>query len=154
MSDVVRITIFVKSIKDVDGIDEVYKAFFPTYVPKRTIVAVNALPMNALVQIEALVTYGLGTIPNAPQSGDLIKLTNNTAKAPTCPLSAQTVAFSHYNHLSAQLPLDSKTGNVVAGGVKKQAGQCLQNIKAIVESIDHVMDDMVKVNCKNCQSSC
>ncbi len=35
---------------------------------------------------------------------------------------------------------------MVAGGVKEQAGQCLKNIKAIVESIDHGMDDVVKVN--------
>ena len=35
---------------------------------------------------------------------------------------------------------------MAAGGVKEQAGQCLKNIKAIVESIDHVMDDVVKVN--------
>jgi reactive intermediate/imine deaminase len=146
MSDVVRITVFVKNIKDIDAVDEVYKTFFPTYVPTRTIVAVAALPMDALVQIEALVSNGEGTIPNAPQAGDLIKLTNNTANAPTSRLSTQTVSFSHYNNLSAQLPIDPKTGRLVTGGVKEQAGQCLKNIKAILESIDHVMDDVVKVN--------
>ena len=56
------------------------------------------------------------------------------------------MAFSHYNHLAAQLPIDPITGELVAGGVKEQAGQCLKNIKAIVESIDHAMDDVVKVN--------
>jgi reactive intermediate/imine deaminase len=146
MSDVVRITVFVKNIKDMDAVDEVYKTFFPTYVPTRTTVAVAALPMNALVQIEALVTNGEGTIPNAPQSGDLIKLTNNTANAPTSSLSSQTVAFSHYNNLSAQLPIDPKLGRVVAGGVKEQTGQCLKNIKAILESIDVPFDDIVKIN--------
>ena len=146
MSDVVRITVFVKNIKDVDVVDEVYKTFFPTYVPTRTTVAVAALPMDALVQIEALVSNGEGTIPNAPQAGDLIKLTNNTANAPTSTLSTQTVAFSHYNNLSAQLPIDPKSGVVVAGGVKEQAGQCLKNIKAILESIDVPFDDIVKIN--------
>ncbi|MEG1893841.1 MAG: RidA family protein [Clostridia bacterium] len=144
MSDIVRITVFVKNIKDVDAIDEVYKTFFTTYVPSRTIVAVAALPMNALVQIEALVLNGEGTIPNAPQAGDLIKLTNNTANAPTNPLSTQSVAFSHYNNLSAQLPIDPKTGRVIAGGVKEQTIQCLKNIKAILESIDVPFDDIVK----------
>ena len=146
MSDIVRITVFVKDIKDVDAVDEVYKTFFPTYVPSRTTVAVAALPMDALVQIEALVSHGEGTIPNAPQAGDLIKLTNNTANAPTSPLSTQTVSFSHYNNLSAQLPIDPKTGRLVAGGVKEQAGQCLKNIKAILESIDVPIDDIVKIN--------
>ncbi|MFO8069203.1 MAG: RidA family protein [Alkalibacterium sp.] len=146
MSDVVRVTVFVKNIKDVDAIDEVYKTFFPTYVPTRTIVAVSALPMDALVQIDALVSHGEGTIPDAPQSGDLIKLTNNTTNAPMSALSTQTVAFSHYNNLSAQLPIDPKSGRLVTGGVKEQTGQCLKNIKTILESIDVPFDDIVKIN--------
>lgn len=146
MSDVVRITVFVRDIRDVDAVDEVYKSFFPTYVPARTTVAVAALPMNALVQIEAVVSNGEGTIPNAPQAGDLIKLTNNTENAPTSSLSTQTVAFSHYNNLSAQLPIDPKTGRLVSGGVKEQTVQCLTNIQAILESIDVPFDDIVKIN--------
>lgn len=146
MTDVVRITIFVKNIKDVDAVDLVYKSFFPTYVPTRTVVAVDALPLGATVQVEALISNGEGTIPNAPQAGDLIKLTNNTANAPICALSTQTVSFSHYNNISAQLPIDPKTGRVVEGGVKEQTKQCLKNIKAILESIDVPFDDIVKIN--------
>ena len=146
MSDVVRITVFVKNIKDLDVVDEVYKTFFPTYVPTQTKVAVAALPMDALVQIEALLSHGEGSIPNAPQSGDLIKLTNNTANAPTSALSTQAVAFSHYNNLSAQLPIDPKSGRLVEGGVKEQTVQCLKNVKAILESIDVPFDDIVKIN--------
>lgn len=146
MSDVVRISVFVTNIKDVDAVDAVFKSFFPTYVPTRTTVAVDALPMNAMVQVEALLSHGEGTIPNAPQSGDLIKLTNNTANAPVNALSNQAVAFSHYNNLSAQLPICPKLGRVIAGGVKEQTAQCLKNIKAILESIDVPFDDIVKVN--------
>lgn len=146
MSDVVKITVFVKNIKDVDVVDLVYKSFFPAYVPTRTVVVVDALPMGALIQIEALVSNGEGTIPHASQAGDLIKLTNNTENAPISALSTQTVAFSHYNNLSAQLPIDPKTGRLVAGGVKEQAAQCLKNIKAILASIDVPVDDIVKVN--------
>lgn len=146
MCDIVRITVFVKDIKDVHVVDEVYKTFFPTYVPARTTVAVAALPMDALVQIEALLSNGEGTIPNAPQAGDLIKLTNNTINAPINMLSTQTVAFSHYNNLTAQLPIEPKSGKLVPGGIKEQAGQCLKNIKAILESIDVPFDDIVKMN--------
>lgn len=146
MTDVVRISVFVTNIKDVDAVDEVFKTFFTTYVPTRTTVAVEALPMNALVQIEALITNGEGTIPNAPQSGDLIKLTNSTSNAPMNALSTQTVSFSHYNNLSAQLPIDPITGRLVIGGVKEQAAQCLKNIKAILTSIDVPFDDIVKIN--------
>lgn len=146
MSDVVRITVFVKDIKNVDAVDEVYKSYFPTYVPTRTSVAVDALPMDAEVQIEALITNGVGSIPNAPQAGDLIKLTNNTINAPMSALSTQTVSFSHYNNISTQLPIDPKTGRLVVGGVKDQTAQCLRNIKAVLENIDVPMDDIVKIN--------
>lgn len=141
MDDVVRITVFVKNISDMGAVDEVYTGYMPT----RTSVAVADLPLGALVQIEALVTHGEGTIPDAPQAGDLIKVARNTDNAPQNALSTQTVAFSHYNNISAQLPLDAKTGEVVAGGVKEQAAQCFSNIKAILHSIDHVMDDVVRV---------
>ncbi len=145
VSDIVRITIFVKQSKDIEAVDEVYASIFTSYQPSRTVVVVDDLPMDALVQIEALVSNGEGTIPNAPQAGDLIKLTNNTSNAPTSSVSTQTVSFSHYNNVSAQLPIDPKTGRVVAGCIKKQTGQCLKNIKAILESIDVPFDDIVKI---------
>ena len=78
-------------------------------------------------------------------SGDNVVLARNTENAPISPLYSQTVAFSHYNNLSAQLPIDPKTGEIVAGGVREQADQCFTNIKAIVESIDHSLNDVVRV---------
>lgn len=145
MDDVVRISVFVKNISDVDAVDEVFTKFFPSYVPTRTTVAVAALPMGALVQVEALVSHGEGTIPNAPQAGDLIKVARNTKNAPLSSASTQTVAFSHYNNLSAQLPIDPISNKLVPGGIKEQTNQCLKNIQAILESIDHVMDDIVRL---------
>jgi reactive intermediate/imine deaminase len=141
MDDVVKITIFLKNLSDIEAVDEVYTTFFKSDLPTRTTIEVAALPMNALVQIEALISNGEGTAPQ--DSCDLIKVSRNTENAPKG-LYSQTVAFSHYNNISAQLPIDPKTGKIVAGGVKEQAGQCLNNIKAILESIDHVMDDVVK----------
>lgn len=145
MDDVVRITIFVTDIADVDVVEEVYAGFFPGYVPTLTTVAVPALPMGASAQIEALVSHGEGTIPRAPQAGDLVKVARNTENAPKSSRSTQTVAFSHYNHISAQLPIDPTSGALVTGGVAEQANQCLNNIKAILESIDHVLDDVVRI---------
>ena len=145
MDDVVRLTVFVKNISDVGAVDEVFATFFPSYVPTRTTAAVAALPMDALVQLEALVSHGEGTIPDAPQAGDLVKVARNTDNAPKSTVSTQTVAFSHYNNISAQLPLNPKTGVLVAGGVKEQAGQCFSNINAILESIGHKMDDVVRI---------
>ena len=145
LNDVARLTVFVCDIRDMDAVNEVFRAFLPTYVPARTAMAVADLPMGALVQIEALLTNGEGTIPNEPQAGDLVKYTNNMHNAPFDALSTQTVAFSHYNNVTAQLPLDPKTNQIVAGGAAEQAAQCLKNIKAILESIDVPFDDIVKV---------
>ena len=145
MDDVVRLTVCVTNIADVAAVDEVFTGVFPGYVPTRTTVAVAALPKGALVQIEALLSHGEGTIPGAPQAGDLVKVARNTDRAPQSPLSTQTVAFSHYNNLSAQLPIDPATGQLVAGGAKEQATQCLNNVQAILESIGHVMNDVVRI---------
>jgi reactive intermediate/imine deaminase len=146
MDDIVKTTIFVKNISDIEAVNEVLTTFFPSYVPARSTVAVASLPMDVLVQIDAVVSHGDGTPPQLPEDSRLLVIeASNTENAPKVPYS-HTVAFSHYNHVSAQLPLDPKTGEMVTGGVKEQAGQCLKNIKAIIESVDHVMDDAVKVN--------
>ena len=102
--------------------------------------------MGALVQIEAVVSHGDGTPPQAVEDrhGIIIEA-NNTENAPIDPLASQTVAFSHYNHISAQLPTDA-TGKLVSGDVKAQTEQCLKNLKAIAESVDHKLEDTVKVN--------
>lgn len=145
MNDVIKINIFLKNISDLDAVDKVYAAFFQGYLPTRTVIAVAALPMNdALVQMDAIISNGEGTHPQDPC--DLVKVENNTDNAPNNPASTQTVAFSHYNNISAQLPIDPKTDAIVAGGVKEQAQQCLKNIKAILESIDVPFDDIVKIN--------
>ncbi len=146
LDDVVRITVFVTDISDIAAVDAVFSTYFSSYLPTRTTVAVSALPLDALVQVEALVSNGEGTIPDAPQAGDLEKVARNTDNAPQNSTSTQTVAFSHYNNISAQLPIDPATGELVSGGVAEQARQCFTNIKAILESIDHVMDDIVRIH--------
>ena len=145
MDDVVKITIFLKDIADIAAVDAVYANFFQSYLPTRTVLAVAALPMDkALIQIDAVISNGEGTHPQAPC--DLVKVAKNTDNAPKTSVSTQTVAFSHYNNISAQLPIDPNTGSLVTGGVKEQTRQCLKNIKAILESIDVPVDDIVKVN--------
>ncbi|MEZ9544646.1 Rid family hydrolase [Vibrio sp. 10N.286.48.C11] len=145
MYDLVKINVYLKNITDLDAADEVYASFFQSHLPTRTTVAVAALPMDgALIQIDALISNGEGTHPQEPC--DLIKMVRNTENAPINSLSTQTVAFSHYNHISAQLPVDPKSGMIVAGGAKEQAGQCLKNIKSILDAIDVPLDDIVKIN--------
>ena len=145
MYDVVKITVYLTSITDLDAVDEVYKQYFPSHLPTRSVLAVSALPLDgALVQMDALISNGEGTHPQAPC--DLIKLVRNTPSAPQSSLSNQSVAFSHYNHISAQLPIEPNCGNIAVGGVKAQTRQCLSNLKAVLSAIAVPLDDIVKVN--------
>lgn len=145
MDDVVKINVFLQNIADIEAVNQLYTNFFTNHLPTRTLVAVGALPLEgALVQMDALISNGEGTAPQAPC--DLVKIATNSTNAPQCNAATHSVAFSHYNNISAQLPIDTKTGELVAGDITSQAKQCLNNIKAIVESIGHVMDDLVKVN--------
>lgn len=153
--DIVKVNIYLTNLADLETVNEVYTTFFPdsaiaravAYLPARSVVSAAALPMGALVQMDAVISHGDGTPPQLVEDRhNLVIRARNTDKAPRSPLHCQTVAFSHYNHLSAQLPIDPATGKILAGCIKEQTAQCLSNIKAIVESIDHVMDDIVKVN--------
>lgn len=144
MDDMVKATIFLKDMADLEAVDAVYREFFPGYLPTRTTLAVAALPLDAQVQIDAIISNGEGTFPQAPCA--LVKLARNSDKAPHNPLSTHTVAFSHYNNIGAQLPVDAASGQLVAGGIREQAGQCLRHIKTVLESIDVPFDDIVKVN--------
>ncbi|NVD08931.1 reactive intermediate/imine deaminase [Vibrio sp. JPW-9-11-11] len=145
MDDVVKVTIFLKNLDHLARVDEVYASFFENLLPTRTVVEVAALPHgDALVQMDALISNGEGTYPQAPC--DLVKLSRNTERAPVSKFSTQTVAFSHYNNIGAQLPINAETGAIVAGGIKAQTAQCLRNIKNIMESIDVPFDDIVKAN--------
>ena len=144
MNDIIRVSIFLADIMDLSAVEKVQASFFPTYQPARTVVAVDSLPQGALVFIEALVDNGEGT-QSVPQAGDLVKLTNNTHAAPYDAGSTQTVAFSHYNNITMQLPLDPGTGRPILGDVAAQTAQCLRNVKAILTSVDVPFDDIVKV---------
>ena len=146
MGDIVKTTIFLKDINDIEAVNQVFATYFSGYIPARTIINVAAMPMDALVQIDTVVAHGDGTPPQLPEDTSLLVIeASNSENAPNTPYS-HTVAFSHYNHISGQLPVDPKTGKLVAGGISEQTRQCLKNIKAIVESVEHVMDDAVKIN--------
>ena len=152
--DIVKVTIFVKNLADASVVDEVYKTFFPdsgiaravNYLPARTVVPVKDLPYHCDVAVEAVVSHGDGTPPQAIEDRHgLIIEACNTDAAPKCPYATQSVAFSHYNNISGQLPLDLD-GKLIAGGVTEQTAQCLAYVKAIIESVDHAVEDIVKVN--------
>jgi 2-iminobutanoate/2-iminopropanoate deaminase len=54
LRDVVKTTIFLKSVGDFPAVNEVYAAFFPADPPARSTVEAARLPKDALVEIEAV----------------------------------------------------------------------------------------------------
>jgi 2-iminobutanoate/2-iminopropanoate deaminase len=54
MDRVVQLTVFLAKIDDYDGMNKVFKTYFPHGGPARTTVAVAALPGNSLVEINCV----------------------------------------------------------------------------------------------------
>ena len=57
---------------------------------------------------------------------------------------SQAIQVGNLVFTSGQIPIDPSTGNIVDGGIKAQTRQSLQNIKAILESVDLKMKSIVK----------
>src|SRR5262250_1709248 len=54
MDKVVQLTVFLAKIDDYDGMNKVFKTYFPHGGPARTTVAVAALPGNSLVEVNCI----------------------------------------------------------------------------------------------------
>jgi 2-iminobutanoate/2-iminopropanoate deaminase len=54
MDRVVQLSVFLAKIDDYDGMNKVFKTYFPNGGPARTTVAVAALPGNSLVEINCI----------------------------------------------------------------------------------------------------
>jgi 2-iminobutanoate/2-iminopropanoate deaminase len=58
LGDVVKTTVFLRHISDYSVMNEVYVEAFSGHAPARSAVAVTALPLGALVEIEAWAWVG------------------------------------------------------------------------------------------------
>ena len=54
LSDVVKVTIFLKDMNDFSAVNAVYGEFFPQPYPARSCIEVAWLPLNAILEIEAI----------------------------------------------------------------------------------------------------
>jgi len=55
MADVVKTTVFLKDLNDFQKMNEVYASFFEINPPARSTVEVSRIPLDSLVEIEAIV---------------------------------------------------------------------------------------------------
>ncbi len=54
MDTILQLTVYLTKIDDYDGMNKVFKTYFPNGGPARTTVAVAALPGNSLVEINCI----------------------------------------------------------------------------------------------------
>jgi 2-iminobutanoate/2-iminopropanoate deaminase len=73
------------------------------------------------------------------------KQTVSTDKAPKAigPYE-QAIKVGEFIYTAGQIPIDPKTGNLVAGAIAEQTRQVLENLKAVVEAAGSTLDRVVK----------
>jgi 2-iminobutanoate/2-iminopropanoate deaminase len=60
---------------------------------------------------------------------------------------SQAIQFGNLLFVSGQVPLDPKTGNLVAGDIEAQTKQVMENLNAIVASAGMTLADALKATC-------
>lgn len=69
LENVVKTTIFLRYMKDFSAVNEVYGRYFVAGKPARSTVAVSALPLKALVEIEVVAFVPEGEVEKEPTKG-------------------------------------------------------------------------------------
>jgi len=59
---------------------------------------------------------------------------------------SQAVKAGNLMFISGQIPLNPKTGDLVAESIEDQARQVLENVKSICEAAGQSLDDIVKIS--------
>ena len=69
LENVIKTTIFLRYMKDFSAVNEVYGRYFEAGKPARSTVAVSALPLKALVEIEVVALVPEGEVEKEPAKG-------------------------------------------------------------------------------------
>ncbi len=70
-------------------------------------------------------------------------INTDQAPAPIGPYN-QAVQSGHLLFTSGQIPIDPATEELVSGGIREQAIQVLENLKAVLEAAGGTLDDVLK----------
>jgi 2-iminobutanoate/2-iminopropanoate deaminase len=75
----------------------------------------------------------------------MIRETISTDKAPKAigPYE-QAIKIGDFVYTAGQIPIDPKTGNLVAGGIAEQTRRVLENLKAVLEAAGSSLDKVIK----------
>ena len=70
-------------------------------------------------------------------------ITTNNAPAPIGPYN-QAVLSGNTLYISGQIPIDPGTGELVAGDIRNETRQCMENLKAILTEAGMTFENVVK----------
>lgn len=72
----------------------------------------------------------------------------NTEKAPAAigPYS-QALVYDNMMFASGQIPINPATGLVVAGGIKEQAQQVMDNVQGLLDEVGSNVNQVIKTTC-------
>jgi 2-iminobutanoate/2-iminopropanoate deaminase len=76
---------------------------------------------------------------------DKVVIKTDKAPIPVAPYS-QAIKAGGVIYVSGFVAFDPRTGKVVSGGIREQATQVMENIKAVLEAAGSSMRDVVKTN--------
>lgn len=85
----------------------------------------------------------LAVFPLAQASAATEYLTSPATTARNLPFS-EAVRVANMLYLSGQIGADPATGSLVAGGIKAETRQVMENIKAVLERNDSALEKVVK----------
>lgn len=67
------------------------------------------------------------------------------APAPIGPYN-QAILSGNTLYISGQIPVDAATGKLIEGNIKKEADQCMKNLKAILTEANMTFENIVKAS--------
>ena len=104
--------------------------------------------INIKIRLFFLCTISIiSTLTFSKEPNQMTKEIISTENAPQAigPYS-QAVKAGNLMFISGQIPLNPKTGDLVAESIEDQARQVLENVKSICEAAGHNLDDIVKIS--------
>jgi 2-iminobutanoate/2-iminopropanoate deaminase len=101
--------------------------------------------MEAALLISGFVAMGF-FIQMAYSANPKEVITSSDAPQAIGPYS-QAIKTNDLLFVSGQIPIDPKSGNVVAGSIEAQTRQVLNNLQALIEAGGMSLQDVVKTSC-------
>ncbi len=104
--------------------------------------------INIKIRLFFLCTISIiSTLTFSKEPNQMTKEIISTENAPQAigPYS-QAVKAGNLMFISGQIPLNPKTGDLVAESIEDQARQVLENVKSICEAAGRSLDDIVKIS--------